>query len=378
MWVMDTRAARRKKIIITNLIVVFVAVIVGVFIYWWHSPLGPSLEMSTYSSAASGGRQPLSLDEESSKAAADKSGLPSSEQLVPQSVAPYIPEGEPFCGGPAMMYILLIGSDYRGDGYLYGLADAIRIVRVDFTIPDVSVLDFPRDLWVEIPEIGDHYDITHGKLNQAYFFGTPGMGYYDGPGEGAGLLARTLHLNFGVPVDHYLTITMQTLSKAVDAVGGVDITFDAPADLNAVVGPTYPHLLFDPGTYHFNGELAVHLTTSRKPSTFQRTRYQNMLIFALRDKLMTSEMLPKWPNLALTFINETQTDLSPADISELLCVAKMVSEENIRLGSFPEELFTGGKVYDEYRKTYTYTDLADFEELRAYVMKFAYGSWPTP
>jgi len=375
---MESRATRHRKTIRTNIIVVTVAVVLGIFVYWWYSPLGPSMEMTSYTAAASGGRQPLTIDTGSSKAAAQKSGLSAAEKLVPQSVAPYIPEGEPFCGGPPLMYILLIGSDYRGDGYLYGLADAIRIVRVDFTIPDVSVLDFPRDLWVEIPEIADHYGITHGKLNQAYFFGTPGMGYYDGPGEGAGLLARTLYQNFAVPVDHYLTLTMQTLSKAIDAVGGVDITFETSADLNAVVGPSYPHLIFSPGTYHFNGELSVHLATSRKPSTFQRTRYQNMLIFALRDKLMSPEMLPKWPNLALTFIGETQTDLSPDDISKLLCIANMVNEENIRLGSFPEQMFTGGKTYDEYRQTYTYTDLADFDELRAYVMKFAYGSWPTP
>jgi LCP family protein required for cell wall assembly len=375
---MESRATRRRKSIRTNLIILTVAVFLGICIYLWYSPLGPSLEMSTYASVAAGGRRPISIDDESSKASASKSGMSSGEILVPQSVAPYIPKGEPFCGGPPLMYILLIGSDYRGEGYLYGLADAIRIVRIDFTIPDVSVLDFPRDLWVEIPDIADHYGITHGKLNQAYFFGTPGMGYYDGPGKGAGLLARTLYQNFDVPVDHYMTLTMQALLKAVDAVGGVDITFEKEADLNAVVGPTYPHLLFPPGTYHFNGELAVHLSTSRKPSTFQRTRYQNMLIFALRDKLMSTEMLPKLPGLALSMVGETQTDLSPDDISELICIANMVTEENIRLGSFPQELFTGGSTYDEFRKTNTYTDLADFEQLRSYVMKFAYGSWPTP
>ena len=191
------------------------------------------------------------------------------------------------------------------------------IVRIDFTIPAVSVLDFPRDLWVEIPGIADHYGLTHGKLNQAYFFGTPGMGYYDGPGEGAGLLARTLDLNFNLPVDHYLTLQMKTLAEAVDAVGGVEITFDTGVDLNAVVGPTYPQLLFSAGTYHFNGELAVHLVTSRKPSTFQRTRYQNMLIFALRDKLLSPEMLPKLPGLVASFIGDTQTDLSLNDINQL-------------------------------------------------------------
>ena len=88
------------------------------------------------------------------------------------------------------MTLLVVGSDERSEDYLYGLANSIRIVRIDFTAPKLMILDVPRDLWVEIPGIADHYGVTHGKLNQAYFFGNPGMGYYDGPGEGQGLLAR--------------------------------------------------------------------------------------------------------------------------------------------------------------------------------------------
>jgi anionic cell wall polymer biosynthesis LytR-Cps2A-Psr (LCP) family protein len=83
-----------------------------------------------------------------------------------------------------VMNILAIGSDARGNHYLYGLADIIRLVRVDFVNARVTVLEVPRDLWVEIPEISDHYGITQGKLNQAYLYGNKGLAYYDGPGEG--------------------------------------------------------------------------------------------------------------------------------------------------------------------------------------------------
>jgi len=112
------------------------------------------------------------------------------------------PRPQPFCGGPEQMTLLAIGAD-SGSDYLYGLADVIRLVRVDFVTPKVSVLSMPRDLWVEIPEIKEPYGITHGKLNQSYFYGSPGMGYYKGPGAGPGLLARTLDLNFGFRPDHY-------------------------------------------------------------------------------------------------------------------------------------------------------------------------------
>ena len=53
---------------------------------------------------------------------------------------------EPLCGGPAVMNILAVGSDSRGQNYLYGLADVIRLVRVDFVNARVTILEVPRDL----------------------------------------------------------------------------------------------------------------------------------------------------------------------------------------------------------------------------------------
>ncbi len=80
----------------------------------------------------------------------------------------------------------------------------------------------PRDLWVDIPGAAAH-GVTQGKLNQAYFYGTEGMGFYDGSGYGAGLLAHTLQSNYGLHVDHYLTVNMYAFRNIVDALGGLDV-----------------------------------------------------------------------------------------------------------------------------------------------------------
>jgi hypothetical protein len=130
----------------------------------------------------------------------------------------YTATPQPLCGGPAVMNILAVGSDARGDHYLYGLADIIRLVRVDFVNARVGILEVPRDLWVDIPEISDHYGITQGKLNQVYLYGNPGLGYYDGPGQGPGLLARTLNLNFNTQPDHYIAVNMLTFEAIVRAI----------------------------------------------------------------------------------------------------------------------------------------------------------------
>ena len=61
-------------------------------------------------------------------------------------------------------------------------------------------------------------------------YGVPNMGYYDGPGGGAGLLARTLDLNFGVQPDHYGVVNMLILQDMIDAIGGVDIYLENGID----------------------------------------------------------------------------------------------------------------------------------------------------
>ena len=60
--------------------------------------------------------------------------------LIPTST-----ERPALCGGPRIMFILLVGSDARSKGYNAGLADSIRLVRVDFVEPRIQLLPFPRD-----------------------------------------------------------------------------------------------------------------------------------------------------------------------------------------------------------------------------------------
>ncbi len=173
----------------------------------YRQPLGPGLELPTPTRAMS---TLTTVPVEAMAAIGTETEIPATSTSTPQ----------PLCGGPAVMNILAIGSDARGDHYLYGLADIMRLVRVDFVNGRVTILEVPRDLWVQIPEIADHYNISQGKLNQAYLYGNKGLGYYDGPGEGPGLLARTLSLNFGAQPDHYLAVNMHTFEAIVDAVGG--------------------------------------------------------------------------------------------------------------------------------------------------------------
>lgn len=296
--------------------------------------------------------------------------------FLPQSESPAAaqPTRETFCGGPEVMTILAIGSDYRADNYLYGLSDVMRVVRVDFVTPKVMAMEFPRDLYVEIPDIADHHGITHGKLNQAYLYGNPGFGYYDGPGQGPGLLARTLDLNFNMQPDHYLAINMQTFVKVVDAVDGIDVNLPNAVDgRNEEVGYS-PTLYFEAGLNHLNGTQALLLARLRPNGVFQRAEQQNLVLYALRDKLLSPAIFTNLPDLVNAFSGSVQTDLSPKQISQLSCLAIQLNPENISFVSWPEEMFKGARVDDPILgRTFVWD--VDFDLIRLYVAAFNNGQW---
>jgi polyisoprenyl-teichoic acid--peptidoglycan teichoic acid transferase len=245
-------------------------------------------------------------------------------------------------------------------------------VRVDFIAPSVTMLDFPRDLWVKIPYIASHLDgQDHEKLNQAYLYGNPGDGfhYWDDPSAGPGLLALTLNINFGVRVDHYIAVNMKTFVKMVDAVGGIDVTFQEP-----VVLSHDPNL--QAGTHHLNGTEALEVTRNRVDGVFSRGDYQNIILCALRKKLTSPQVVTQIPALINAFQDSVQTDLSPQVMAQLACLGTQLPHQNIALYNFPESLFTGTRTYDPVFKKDVFIWDVDFNILQEYVADFQSGSWP--
>jgi LCP family protein required for cell wall assembly len=277
----------------------------------------------------------------------------------------------PLCGGPAMMNILVVGADTRGDNYTYGLADAIRLVRVDFITPKITVLEFPRDLWVEIPHISDNLNgQDHEKLNQAFLYGNPGFKYWDDPTEGAGLLALTLNLNFGAQIDHYIAVNMRTFVNIVNALGGIDVNIpnkDVARTANLPIGE-----------HHLDGTEALKLVRNREGGSFERADNQNIVVCALRKKITSPSVVTKIPELIEAFKDNIRTDFTPEQLAQLACLGTQMPPENISLISFPSELFTQTREFDPVFDKRIAILAADFNILRNYVANFHNGSWPLP
>lgn len=365
---------KKPKLFINFLLFLAAALIIGGFIFYprlqqrMDTPLGPGLELPTHTSTTVKTNTP--------EAATGTVPILPSEASVFTATPTGTPTPAPLCGGPPLMFILGIGAD-SGQDYMYGLADAIRIARVDFTTPKVTVLSIPRDLWVEIPDLDPKRNVDHGKLNQAYFFGGEGMGYYSGPGGGPGLLARTLDLNFGVRVDHYGAVNMQTFVKIVDAVGGIDVYLEKPVDGRSSDPATIDLGFFNAGQHHLTGEEALRLSRVRKKyNDFARQDFQTIVLCALKEKLTEPSVIVKIPKLISAFQDSVQTDLTPAQLLQLSCLIPQLDRENLIMTGLPQELFEPSRVYNERQKNTTFVMDADYEVIRQYIARFIAGEWP--
>jgi len=377
-----------QKIILAFLSILVIAIFA--FVFWlysgsWNKPLGATLHIPTatqFKMPATWTPQSNTVDALSATPGTVGIGIqalaatPLASSVTTTAPASTASPVTGLCGGPPVMTILAVGTDARGNNYDYGLGDVIRLVRIDFVNPKVTVLEFPRDLWVEIPDIADNiHGQDHEKLNQAYLYGNPGFGYTDDPAQGPGLLARTLALNFGANIDHYAAVNMRTFEKIINTVGGIDIYLPEAVD-GRTIGDMNPRLLFKQGQQHLDGSRALMLARIRIKGTFARANNQNRVLCSLRDKLTSPSVITKAPQLIQSFQGAIQTDLTPAQLGQLACIGTQLQPGNIVFASFPEEYFTASRIYDPVFKGRVFVWDVDFNTLRDFVTQFNQGTWP--
>ena len=329
---------------------------------WSQQPLGPTLAYPTeWGLPATWTASPAASSDESQPTFTP---APTLTSVTETPASPFLA-----CNNLPTMTILAIGTDVRPDERRYGLTDLMRAVRVDFREQRVTTLEFPRDLWVKIPEIEANLKTDHQKLNTAYAYGMPGYG--------ASLLARTLDRNFGLQVDHYIVANMNVFVDVVDALGGLDVTIPEGGIDGRTSTDRSARLVFPEGPQHLNGEQALTLARLRNVSVFERADNQNMVMCALRKKVERPETILRLPAIINSFMDNIQTDLTPEQISQLACLGTQMPRSNIMFASFPLELFSPGETYDPVLKQDVFVWDTNFNTLRAYVSQFQEGSWPS-
>ncbi len=237
----------------------------------------------------------------------------------PTFLAPTLPAWQ----GTDRVTVLVLGSDSRPAerGNTRPRTDSIMLLSLDPTTQHASVLSIPRDLYVDIPGYGLN------RINTAYVFG------------GGQLAVDTIQYNLGVRVDYYVLVEFDAFITLIDEIGGIDI--NVPYE---IYDPEYPDMNYgyDPlyipaGFQHMDGELALKYARTRHgDNDFERARRQQAVLFAIRDKIISLNMLPtliqKAPTLYATLSNSIQTNMTLEQMISLALAAQSVPRENIRSG----------------------------------------------
>lgn len=354
------------------IVLVILINVAGWFVYFtWKSPLDPTLDLPTVTEQAATATEVVTVE---------PTDTPAPKETEPPTNTPeptLTPTIKPVCGGPTSMIILVSGIDRNN--YSYGLADAIRVVRVDFQTKKVTVVAFPRELWVEIPGIEDDTGVTHGLLNMSYFYGTEGMQYADGSGIGSSSLALTMQKNYALQVDYYMAVNLSGFREIIDAVDGVDVYLDS--DVYRGHSGRFPkqELFLKKGKHHLNGREAEILVRQRldvNPAT--RLRYQTIVLEALAAKMLTPSGLKSLPDLIDRLRDAVRTDLSPEQISKLVCLAgKIDPQKDITFTRIPGNMLLDTTNYFAPLKANIYCQVEKEEgSIMELMAEFQNGEWP--
>ena len=162
-----------------------------------------------------------------------------------KDVAPVVSEPQ-FDG---QINFLLLGSDQRPNEGGFR-TDAILMVMLDSETKSVSVVSFPRDLWVQVPSL---YEM---KINQVYELG------------GFDATAEMFEANFDIRPDYFVLTNFAGFMQFIDNRGGVDVNVGQPlmddCDLPQQVDGD---CTVQPGVLHMDGATALWYVRSRQTTS---------------------------------------------------------------------------------------------------------------
>jgi polyisoprenyl-teichoic acid--peptidoglycan teichoic acid transferase len=190
---------------------------------------------------------------------------------------------------PLRTNVLLLGIDRAPDGTDLSRTDTNILVTIVPLQPYVGMLSIPRDLWVNVPGVGEN------RINTAHFFAENNE-----PGSGPYATMDTIRQNFGVDANYYVRIRFGGLQEVVDAIGGVELVLDSPT-------AGYP-----PGVHRLNGEQALAFVRDRSGTDdFFRMQHGQLFLTQMVEQMVSPASWPRFPGVlrALTAAVDTNIPL---------------------------------------------------------------------
>ena len=194
--------------------------------------------------------------------------------------------------------IALFGVDARDSNMKAGTrSDAIIIASINNDTKKVKLVSVYRDTILEVPDSDGAYTV---KVNAAYAYG------------GAELALQTLNSNLDLNISEYITINWEGLTRAIDAIGGVQIHVeeDELDMLNAClteqirVTGIYSEGVYSTGDLILNGAQATAYSRIRSTGRGDITRTE-------RQREVLSAVMNKMRNSSLSTIDEVIDQIFP-------------------------------------------------------------------
>ena len=234
---------------------------------------------------------------------------------------------------------LVLGMDQR-PGERGWRTDTIIVVAIDYEANQVGLLSIPRDLWVDIPGYGK------GRINQVDVQGE--IQKY--PGGGPALVQQVIQDELGIPTKKWVRLRLEALPELVDALGGVTVTLTCPLheltpDPKAPDSGRYVKFDLPVGEVEMDGATAAKFARYRYASNdFSRAACQQQLIWAIREKALETDIIPKIPELWKALSKTFKTDLSLLDVIRLARFGSGLSANQVHGVTFSKAAMTDAKV----------------------------------
>lgn len=179
--------------------------------------------------------------------------------------------------------IAIFGVDSRSDDYGVGnRSDCIIIASINNSTGEIKLISVYRDTYVNIK--------GHGldKITHAYSYGE------------APLAINTLNKNLDLNIKEFVTVNFDSVSEAVDQLGGVKISIDSEEikyingyidETSKITGKQANHIT-QAGTYNLDGVQAVAYSRIRYTAggDYKRTERMRTVIEAMFTKLKTKSV----------------------------------------------------------------------------------------
>ncbi len=218
--------------------------------------------------------------------------------------------------GKSNIAILAAGKDN-----VSGLTDVLLLVNVNLEYGKVNIVQIPRDTFLTRP------DGTKGKINSASY----ALG-------GLNRLAAVLENALGIEIDHTVTFTLETFSRFIDLIGGVEV--NVPCDMNYDDPGQGLSIHLKAGNQLLYGKQAAQFVRYRSgyiQGDIARIDAQKIFIAALANKLKNGLSPYKIPAITGALIGDISTDMSLRQCISLAEFALNVDVSNVTLTTFPGE-----------------------------------------